>query len=104
VKFLDIFAQEYQKEPRKILKIEFFIFRLNPILQGEDDPDHVRDLQHPGHVCRNPGSYAADWRLVPDKKMDFWCCKNFCENSVRRYLCSLSEQCGVPVPAFVNVS
>merc|ERR1712001_734818 len=23
--------------------------------QGEDDPDHVRDLQHPRHVCRYPG-------------------------------------------------
>merc|ERR1711971_362475 len=23
--------------------------------QGEDDPDHVRDLQHARHVCRHPG-------------------------------------------------
>merc|ERR1719347_1576910 len=32
--------------------------------QGEDDPDHVRDLQHPCHVCRHPGR-ALPLRLWP---------------------------------------
>merc|ERR1711990_594460 len=32
--------------------------------QGEDDPDHVRDLQHPRHVRRHPGC-ALPVRLRP---------------------------------------
>merc|ERR1712130_292800 len=32
--------------------------------QGEDDPDHVRDLQHARHVRRHPG-YALPVRLRP---------------------------------------
>merc|ERR1712172_346926 len=33
--------------------------------QGEDDPDHVRDLQHARHVCRHPGCPLPVCRAVP---------------------------------------
>merc|ERR1712055_88026 len=49
----------------KVPNMIWVIFSLLALgLRGEDDPDHVRDLQHARHVRRHPGC-ALPVRLRP---------------------------------------